>query len=100
MMNQVGVKRQWGFIQYSESQQEQGNELRATFNFYKKELEFGDSYLLTEAEVAYQVKQSPNDVDISKVVKLMNQANVACSKLFDQIEPKDIQDALDVLLQE
>jgi hypothetical protein len=143
MMNQVGVERQWGLLQYSESQREQGNELRAAFNFYTKQLEFGDSYLLTaskeekkrmirneqlpslvgviasdldlrdlyrnqlltamddvQAEVAYQVKQSPNDVDISEVVELMNQANVACSKWFDLIAPEDIQDALDVLLQE
>jgi hypothetical protein len=43
MMNQVGVERQWALLQYCESQREQGNELRAAFNFYTKELEFAPS---------------------------------------------------------
>jgi len=47
MLNQADVERQWGMLQYQESKLEQGNEMRAAFNYYTSQLEFGDSYLLT-----------------------------------------------------
>ena len=50
MLNQADVKRQWGMLQYAESKLERENELRAAFNFYSSQLEFGDSYLLTASK--------------------------------------------------
>ena len=48
MLNQADVQRQWGMLQYAESQREQGNELRAALNAYTSQLAFdGDAYLLT-----------------------------------------------------
>ena len=50
MLNQADVERQWGMLQSSEAQKEQGNEIRAAFNYYTQQLEFGDSYRLTASQ--------------------------------------------------
>ncbi|KAL7544157.1 hypothetical protein ACHAWF_007540 [Thalassiosira exigua] len=47
MMNQADVERQWGMLQYAESKREEGNEMRAAFNFYSRQLTFADEYVLT-----------------------------------------------------
>jgi len=48
--NQADVERQWGMLQYSESVREQNNEILAAFNFYTKQLQFGNSYRLTASK--------------------------------------------------
>jgi hypothetical protein len=50
MLNQADVERQWGMIQYAESKREETNEMRAAFNFYTRQLSFGDSYVLTASK--------------------------------------------------
>jgi hypothetical protein len=51
MFNQADAERQWGMLQYSESKREQGNEVRAAFNFYTQQLQFdGDAYRLTASQ--------------------------------------------------
>lgn len=47
MLNQADVERQWGILQYAESKREESNEMRAAFNFYTKQITFGDNYVLT-----------------------------------------------------
>jgi len=47
MMNQADVERQWGMLQYAESKREEGNEMRGAFNFYTRQLTFGDEFMLT-----------------------------------------------------
>eukprot|EP00985_Skeletonema_marinoi_P007689 scaffold3427_cov74-Skeletonema_marinoi.AAC.1 len=47
MWNQADVERQWGMLQYAESKREEGNEMRAAFNFYARQLSFADEYVLT-----------------------------------------------------
>jgi hypothetical protein len=50
MLNQADVERQWGMLQYAESQREKANEERAAFNFYVSQLTFAESYLLTASK--------------------------------------------------
>lgn len=50
MLNQADVERQWGMLQYAESQREQSNEMRAAFNYYTQQLNFGDKYVLTASK--------------------------------------------------
>eukprot|EP00546_Thalassionema_frauenfeldii_P021880 CAMPEP_0178905864 /NCGR_PEP_ID=MMETSP0786-20121207/6512_1 /TAXON_ID=186022 /ORGANISM="Thalassionema frauenfeldii, Strain CCMP 1798" /LENGTH=330 /DNA_ID=CAMNT_0020577519 /DNA_START=214 /DNA_END=1206 /DNA_ORIENTATION=+ len=49
-LNQADVERQWGILQYAESKREQDNEIRAAFNFYTRQLAFGESYVLTASK--------------------------------------------------
>ena len=53
-----------------------------------------------KAEVAYQVKQVPQDIDRADVVSLMAEAHTACQKWFDLIPSVDIDEALNVLRSE
>jgi hypothetical protein len=46
MLNQADVERQWGMLQYAETKREESSEMRAAFNFYTRQLSFGDNYLL------------------------------------------------------
>ncbi|KAL9182382.1 hypothetical protein ACHAXT_013034 [Thalassiosira profunda] len=50
MLNQADVERQWGMLQYAETKREEGNEMRAAFNFYARQLTFADEYLLTASK--------------------------------------------------
>lgn len=50
MLNQADVERQWGMLQYAESQREQSNEMRAAFNYYTQQLNFSDKYVLTASK--------------------------------------------------
>mmetsp|Transcript_81 Transcript_81/g.121 ORF Transcript_81/g.121 Transcript_81/m.121 type:complete len:356 (-) Transcript_81:89-1156(-) len=50
MWNQADVERQWGMLQYAESKREEGNEMRAAFNFYTRQLSFADEYVLTASK--------------------------------------------------
>ena len=50
-----------------------------------------------KAEVAYQVKQSPQDIDRVDADSLMNDAHSACQKWFDLIPSVDIDEALNVI---
>ena len=50
MLNQADVERQWGMLQYQESKLEKDNEMRAAFNYYTSQLEYGDSYVLTASK--------------------------------------------------
>lgn len=47
MMNQADVERQWGMLQYAESKREESDEMRAAFNFYTRQLIYGEGYVLT-----------------------------------------------------
>lgn len=49
-LNQADVERQWGILQYAESKREQDNEIRAAFNFYTRQLAFGESHVLTASK--------------------------------------------------
>lgn len=144
ILNQADVERQWGMLQYSESQRERSNELRAALNYYTQQLEFdGDRYLLTaskedrkrmirndqlptltavitsdldlrdlyrnqfltaiedaKAEAAYQVKQSPESVEIDDVVDLMKQASTAFGNWFDLIDSTDVREAIEAVRSE
>lgn len=46
-LNQADVERQWGMLQYAESKREEGSEMRSAFNFYSRQLTFGERYVLT-----------------------------------------------------
>jgi hypothetical protein len=50
MFTRAEMERQWKILQYQESKRENGNEMRAAFNYYTSRLEFGDSYLLTASK--------------------------------------------------
>jgi hypothetical protein len=50
MLNQADVERQWGILQYAERKREESNEMRAAFNFYTRQLTYGDEYLLTASK--------------------------------------------------
>lgn len=50
MLNQADVERQWGILQSNEANRAKENEIRAAFNYYTQQLEFGDSYLLTASK--------------------------------------------------
>lgn len=50
-----------------------------------------------KAEVAYQVKQAPQDIDKADAISLMAEANTACQKWFDLIPSADIDEALIVI---
>ena len=51
IFNQADVERQWGMLQYAESNREKENPVRAAFNYYTQQLVFdGDSYLLTASK--------------------------------------------------
>ena len=50
MLNQADVERQWGILQYAERKLEQSNEMRAAFNFYTRQLTYGDEYILTASK--------------------------------------------------
>ena len=52
MLNQADVERQWGMLQFAESKREEGNEMRAAFNFYTRQLSFGDEYVLTASTIS------------------------------------------------
>ena len=137
MWNQVDVERQWGMLQYAESKREEGNEMRAAFNFYARQLSFADEYVLTApkdkrkemirndalpsitaviasdldrrdlyrnqfltaiddavAEVAYQVRLKPEEVDVTDVVNLVNEAHEACENWFLLIPSQDVEEAV------
>lgn len=139
IFNQADVERQWGMLQYAESNREKDNVFRAAFNYYTQQLVFnGDSYLLTaspeqkkkmirsgqglptltavvtsdldlrdlyrnqfltaiddaRAEVAYQVKQPPDAIDLADTIMLMNQAHAACNNWFELIPKEDVEEAL------
>ena len=49
-----------------------------------------------KAEVAYQVKQVPQDIDRADAISLMADAHTACQKWFDLIPSVDIDEALNV----
>ena len=53
-----------------------------------------------QAEVAYQVKQPANALDLEDTIDLMNQAHTACEKWFDLISPEDIKEAYDIVANE
>ena len=137
MWNQADVERQWGMLQYAESKREEGNEMRAAFNFYVRQLSFSDEYVLTApkekrkemirndalpsvtaviasdldrrdlyrntfltaiddvtAEVAYQVRLKPEEIDITDVSILMSEAHEACENWFSLIASHDVEDAI------
>ncbi|KAK1732769.1 hypothetical protein QTG54_016481 [Skeletonema marinoi] len=125
MWNQADVERQWGMLQYAESKREEGNEMRAAFNFYARQLSFADEYVLTApkdkrkemirndalpslllnqfltaiddavAEVAYQVRlKQPEEVDVTDVVTLVNEAHEACENWFSLIPSQDAEEAV------
>lgn len=50
-----------------------------------------------KAEVAYQVKQIPEDIDRADSVQLMADAHTACQKWFDLIPTVDIDEALSIM---
>ena len=50
-----------------------------------------------KAEVAYQVKQRPEDIDKADSVQLMADAHTACQKWFDLIPSVDIDEALSTM---
>jgi hypothetical protein len=137
MWNQADVERQWGMLQYAESKREEGNEMRAAFNFYARQLTFADEYLLTApkemrkemirndalpsitaviasdldrrdlyrnqfltaiddaaAEVAYQVRLKPEEMDVTDVTTLVNEAHEACENWFSLIASQDVEEAI------
>ena len=49
------------------------------------------------AEVAYQIKQTPDMIDYNDTNDLMKQAYTAISQWFDLISPDDVQDALSII---
>ena len=51
----------------------------------------------SKAEVAYQVKQIPEDIDRADSVQLMADAHNACQKWFDLIPMVDIDEALSIM---
>ena len=53
-----------------------------------------------KAEVAYQVKQVPQDVDRADAISLMADAHTACQKWFDLIPSVDIDEGLNVMRSE
>jgi hypothetical protein len=53
-----------------------------------------------KAEASYQLKQTKDSVDASDVIDLMNQAHTACTKWFDLIAPRDVQEALQAVMNE
>ena len=53
-----------------------------------------------KAEVAYQVKQVPQDIDRADAISLMADAHTACQKWFDLIPSVDIDEALNVMRSE
>lgn len=53
-----------------------------------------------KAEVAYQMKQPPDEIDTTDVVMLMNQAYTACTEWFSLIPVQDVQEAVDVVTKE
>lgn len=53
-----------------------------------------------QAEVAYQVKQSPSEIDTSDSEELMNQAYVALSKWFGLISGDDVLEAVSLVKRE
>jgi hypothetical protein len=58
-----------------------------------------------QAEVVYQLKlkqqsSSEEEIDVTDVVDLMNQASTACSKWFDLIARDDVQEAMEVVRNE
>ena len=52
------------------------------------------------AEVAYQIKQPEQDVDVTDVVQLMEQAHASISKWFDLIESADVEQAMEAVQNE
>ena len=50
-----------------------------------------------KAEVAYQVKQIPEDIDRADSIQLMADAHTACQKWFDLIPTVDIDEALSIM---
>jgi hypothetical protein len=145
VFNQADVERQWGMLQYAESNREKDNPIRAALNYYTQQLVFnGDSYLLTAskeekkqmirsgqglptltavitsdldlrdlyrnqlltaiddacAEVAFQVKQPLEAIDLADTVSLMNQAHVACDNWFALISEQDVREALSAISSE
>ena len=50
MYTEAGMKRGWNTQQYRESKREKESDIRAAFNYYSQQLEFGDSYLLTASK--------------------------------------------------
>jgi len=142
MWNQADVERQWGMLQYAESKREEGNEMRAAFNFYARQLSFADEYVLTApkdkrkemirndalpsitaviasdldrrdlyrnefltaiddavAEVAYQVRLKPEEeVDVTDVVSLVNEAHEACENWFSLIPSQDVEEAVAAIM--
>jgi len=50
-----------------------------------------------KAEVAYQIKQTPQDIDRADGVSLIADAHTACQKWFDLIPSADIDEALSVM---
>lgn len=60
MLNQADVERQWGMLQFAESQREKESEMRAAFNFYTRQLTFADEYVLT-APIEERKKLIRND---------------------------------------
>ena len=135
MLNQADVERQWGMLRYAESKREESNEMRAAFNFYTRQLSYGDKYLLTApkeerkkmirndelpsltavitsdldrrdlfrnqfltavedacAEVKYQAKQNTEDIDVSDIIDLMNEASVALENWFILVPQRDVKE--------
>ena len=50
-----------------------------------------------KAEVAYQVRKLPNEVDRTDAVELIGDAYLACKKWFDLIAPIDVEEAMEVV---
>ena len=48
-----------------------------------------------QAEIAYQSRQLPDEIDIIDATDLVNQAYAAAEKWFDLIAPQDVDDAMD-----
>jgi hypothetical protein len=137
MLNQADVERQWGILQYAERRREESNEMRAAFNFYTRQLTYGDEYLLTAskeerkkmirndelptlsavitsdldqrdlyrnqfltaiddaiAESAYDMKLNTEELDLTDLVDLVNQAHVAIETWFSLIPSVDVDDAI------
>jgi hypothetical protein len=45
------------------------------------------------AEVGYQMKQTPDKIDLSDAFDLMNQAYDSCQRWFDMIDIRNVQEA-------